>query len=271
VTRGSPTSPRASPAPATSTSPTAAGPSPRSTSSPRTDDNRAWNCGAEGPTEDPEINALRERQQRNFLATLLLSQGVPMLLGGDEFGRTQEGNNNAWCQDNGISWYGWEHADWQRRLLEFAQRLMALRREHPVFRRTRFLAGRQVEGSGLPDVWWFRADGRRMTRRDWASDDSRTLGVFLNGDELAEETADGRPIEDDSFIFLFNAHFEDVDMRLPNRSFGREWELEFSTAAPELAAGAERWPARATVAVTARSLVLLRRRGSVHVTVAASV
>ena len=183
-----------------------------------------------------------------------------MLLGGDEFGRTQEGNNNAWCQDNGISWFGWEHDEWQRRMLEFTRRLIALRREHPVFRRTRFLAGRQVEGSGLPDVWWFRADGRRMTRRDWTATDGHTLGVFLNGDELAEETADGQPIEDDSFLLLFNAYYENVDMRLPNQSFGRWWDLEFTTADPDLGAGAERFPARATLAVAARSLTLLRRR-----------
>ena len=225
-----------------------------------TDDNRSWNCGAEGPSKDLAVNALRERQQRNFLATLFLSQGVPMLLGGDEFGRTQAGNNNAWCQDNRISWFDWEHAEWQQRLLEFTRRLIALRREHPVFRRTRFLAGRQVEGSGLPDVWWFRADGRRMTRRDWAATDGHTLGVFFNGDELAEETADGLPIEDDSFLLLFNAYHEDVDMRLPNQSFGRWWELELTTADPDLGAGDERFPARAMVAVASRSLMLLRRR-----------
>ncbi|HEY7967339.1 MAG TPA: glycogen debranching protein GlgX [Solirubrobacteraceae bacterium] len=224
-----------------------------------TDDNRSWNCGAEGPTDDPQVNALRERQQRNFLATLLLSQGVPMLLGGDEFGRTQDGNNNAWCQDNGISWLGWDHEDWQRSLCEFTRRLIALRRDHPVFRRTRFLDGGETEGSGLPDVWWFRADGRRMTRRDWASADSRTLGVFLNGDELAEETVDGRPIEDDSFIVLFNAHFEDVEMRLPSQSYGREWTVEVCTADASVAAGSESFGARAAVSVTARSMVILRR------------
>jgi isoamylase len=223
------------------------------------DDNRSWNCGAGGPTDDPEINALRERQQRNFLATLLLSQGVPMLLGGDEFGRSQEGNNNAWCQDNGISWYGWEHEDWQRRLLAFGRRLIALRREHPVFRRTRFLAGQEVEGSGLPDVWWFRADGRRMTRRDWNSSETHTLGVFLNGDQLTEVTDDGRGVIDDSFLLLFNAHYEDLEMRVPNQGFGRDWALELSTAEPELEPGERRFPARAAVVVTARSLVLLRR------------
>jgi glycogen operon protein len=224
-----------------------------------TDDNRSWNCGVEGPTDDPAVLELRERQQRNFLATLLLSQGVPMLLGGDEFGRTQDGNNNAWCQDNGISWYRWEHEDWQRQLLAFTRRLIALRREHPVFRRTDFLAGRELEGSGLPDVWWFRADGRRMTQRDWADPATGTLGVFLNGDEITETTRDGQPIIDDSFLLLFNAHYEDADMRLPNQSFGREWSVELSTVDPALEPGAANVAARGTVAVTARSLVLLRR------------
>jgi isoamylase len=223
------------------------------------DDNRSWNCGAEGPTDDPQVNALRERQQRNFLATLFLSQGVPMLLGGDEFGRTQDGNNNAWCQDNGLSWYAWEREQWQQQLLAFTRRLIGLRRDHPVFRRTRFLAGRELEGSGLPDVWWFRADGRRMTRRDWASADTHTLGVFLNGDELTDTTPEGRVIEDDSFLLLFNAHFENVEMRLPNQSFGREWELELSTVDARLERGAESFPARSTVTVLARSLLLLRR------------
>jgi glycogen operon protein len=224
-----------------------------------TDDNRSWNCGVEGPTDDPEILALRERQQRNFLATLFLSQGVPMLLGGDEFGRTQEGNNNAWCQDNEISWYGWDRDEWQQRLLAFTQRLIALRREHPVFRRTHFLVGREQQGSGLPDVWWFRADGRRMTQRDWADGAVRTLGVFLNGDEITETTRDGQPIVDDSFLLLFNAHHEDVQMRLPNQSFGRDWTLELSTLDPELEPGGESHHARATVAVVARSLILLKR------------
>ena len=227
-----------------------------------TDDNRSWNCGAEGPTDDPAIVALRERQQRNLLATLFLSQGVPMLLGGDEFGRSQDGNNNAWCQDNAISWYDWEHAEWQRRLLAFTRRLIVLRREHPVFRRTQFLAGREQEGSGLPDVWWFRADGRRMTQRDWADTATGTLGVFLNGDEITETTRDGKPIVDDSFLLLFNAHFGDVDMRLPNQSFGREWALELSTLDPELEPGAERFAAHSAVTVTARSLLLLKRASS---------
>jgi isoamylase len=226
-----------------------------------TDDNRSWNCGAEGPTDDPAINALRERQQRNFLATLLLSQGVPMLLGGDEFGRTQGGNNNAWCQDNGISWLGWDHEPWQRDLLEFTRRVIGLRRRHPSFRRTRFLEGRQLEGSGLPDVWWFRPDGRRMTQRDWKRGDGHVLGVFLNGDELQETTDQGEPVVDDSFLLLFNAHFEDVDFQLPNHSFGPAWAIELSTADPPGVAPdhTRRFAAREAVPVIARSLVLLKR------------
>ena len=167
-----------------------------------TDDNRSWNLGAEGPTDDPAVLALRARQQRNFLTTLLLSQGVPMLLGGDELGRTQGGNNNAWCQDNEISWFDWAEADGE--LLEFARRVIALRREHPVFRRTSFLTGKAGE-SGLPDAWWFRPDGRRMTQRDWTSPETRTLGVFLNGREIRERTPHGEPIFGDSFLLLFNA------------------------------------------------------------------
>ena len=146
-----------------------------------TDDNRSWNCGVEGPTDDPAINALRARQQRNFLATLLLSQGVPMVLGGDEWGRSQGGNNNAWCQDNEVSWFDWGACD--EELLAFTKQLIELRQRHPVFRRTRFFDG---TGEQLPDVWWMRPDGRRMTRRDWDNTGSRAIGAFLNGEELRQ-------------------------------------------------------------------------------------
>jgi isoamylase len=218
------------------------------------DDNRSWNCGVEGPTDDPAVNALRARQQRNFLATLLLSQGVPMLLGGDELGRTQHGNNNAWCQDNELSWFDWARAD--RELLEFAKRLIALRRRHPVFRRTDFLAGQEM-GSGLPDVWWFRPDGRKMTRRDWDGGDGHRLGVFLNGQEIPTRGAHGEPIGDQSFVLLFNAGGEACDFVLPPRRFAIRWALELSTADPAASGGAV--PARAVVPVESRSLVLLRR------------
>ena len=185
-----------------------------------TDDNRSWNCGVEGETDDPAIIALRWRQQRNFLATLFLSQGVPMLLGGDELGRTQHGNNNGWCQDNELSWYEWGLREGQGEHLDFTERLIELRKAHPVFRRGKFLAGRESEGSGLPDVWWFRPDGRRMTQRDWQQPVAHVLGVFLNGQEIADRTPRGEPIEDDSFLVLFNAHHEDMTFTLPARRFG---------------------------------------------------
>ncbi len=222
------------------------------------DDNRSWNCGVEGPSEDPAILALRARQQRNFLTTLLLSQGVPMLLGGDEFGRSQEGNNNAWCQDNELSWFDWEHEPAQTRLLDFTRRVIALRREHPIFRRARFFEG-QLEGAALPDVWWFRPDGRRMTQRDWTRADARELGVFLNGDELREKTRQGAPVVDDSFLLLFNAHHEDVDFQLPSQSFGAQWELALSTTDPDAQPGSRLLDALATVPVAARSLLVLMR------------
>jgi glycogen operon protein len=220
-----------------------------------TDDNRSWNCGVEGETDDPEVNALRARQQRNFLATLLLSQGVPMILGGDELSRTQHGNNNAWCQDNEISWFDWELDDGGRSLIDFTRRLIELRREHPVFRRADFLAGREVRGSGLPDVWWFRPDGRRMTQRDWQRGDAHTLGVFLNGREIPTRTPHGEEVVDDSFLLLFNAHFEPVTFTLPTRRFGARWTVELST--DDIDGGP--YPARSQVEVVDRALVLLRR------------
>jgi isoamylase len=224
-----------------------------------TDDNRSWNCGVEGPTDDAAINALRARQQRNFLLTLLTSQGVPMLLGGDEFGRTQHGNNNAWCQDNEVSWFGWEWTDDQRALLEFTRRLVALRREHPVFHRSRFLEGRGKPGSDLPDAWWMRTDGRRMTQRDWRDGGLLAIGVFLNGEEIPSTTPRGEPVSDDSFLLLFNAHHEPIEFKLPTRRFGARWRFELSTAEPEAAAGARSYVARSTVPVGARSALVLRR------------
>jgi isoamylase len=217
------------------------------------DDNRSWNLGVEGDTDDPAIAALRARQQRNFLATLFLSQGTPMLLGGDELGRTQRGNNNAWCQDNEVSWFDWASAD--EELLEFTRGLLALRRAHPVFRRASFLTGSSPRGSGLPDVWWFRPDGRRMTLRDWHRPGARTLGVFLNGHEIRSRGPHGESIEDDSFLLLFNANHEPVEFTLPTRRFGAHWQLELATGngIPDTLA------AREPVAVQEHSLALLRR------------
>jgi isoamylase len=222
-----------------------------------TDDNRSWNCGVEGETDDPEVNELRMRQRRNLLTTLFLSQGVPMLLGGDEIGRTQEGNNNAWCQDNELSWFRWELDEDRDALLDFTRRVIRFRSEHPVFRRARFLEGRAVGDSPLPDIWWFRPDGRRMTRRDWQSAQGHRLGVFLNGDAINELTPDGERIADDSFVLLFNAFHEPVVFTLPPPRFGRRWTLELSTADGEVG---EVFPARGLVPLEGRSIVVLRRQ-----------
>ena len=223
-----------------------------------TDDNRSWSCGVEGDTDDPEVLALRARQQRNFLTTLLVSQGTPMLLGGDEMNRTQRGNNNGWCQDNELSWYDWSEDERAAELQDFTRRVIALRREHPVFRLERFLRGEDLTGSGLPDVWWFRADGRKMTRRDW-QDGEHVLGMFLNGGEIAAPGPHGEQISDDSFVLLFNAHHEDRTFMLPRRRFAAQWALELSTAEPLAPPGSVNYGARTELEVTSRSIVILKR------------
>ncbi len=223
-----------------------------------TDDNRSWNCGAEGETEDPEVLALRTRQQRNFLVTLLLSQGTPMLLGGDEMHRTQCGNNNGWCQDSELSWYDWGETEAKAELRDFTRRLIRLRRDHAVFRRISFLRGQEIDGSGLPDVWWFRTDGMKMTRKDW-QDEERTLGMFLNGEEIPDRGSQGEQITDDSFVLLFNAHHEDRAFTLPRRRFGEEWGLELSTADPAAGSGSASFDARDEVPVPAHAVVVLKR------------
>ncbi|MDQ3849034.1 MAG: glycogen debranching protein GlgX [Actinomycetota bacterium] len=224
-----------------------------------TDDNRSWNCGAEGPTEDPEILALRDRQRRNFMTTLLLSQGVPMLLGGDEICRSQRGNNNAWCQDNEISWYDWQLGERAAQMLAFTKRLIALRRAHPVFRRRHFLIGEPADGIGLPDAWWFRPDGRKMTHRDWDRGDGHVIGLFLNGEEFPYRSARGAPIVDDSFLLLVNAHHEDVTFTLPARRYGQSWTVELSTGEPEVQPDTVHVDARREVQIAARSVTVLRR------------
>jgi isoamylase len=224
-----------------------------------TDDNRSWNCGVEGETDDPEVLALRARQQRNFLATLLLSQGTPMLLGGDEFGRSQGGNNNAWCQDNEISWFDWEGMEGDGELVAFTRRLIALRRTHPVFRRREYMLGTEAEGSSLPDVWWFRPDGRRMTKVDWEDGGSRQLGMFLNGEAITALGPRGERVVDDSFLLLFNAGHEDVGFTLPARRFGQRWASELRTDEPAAEPGATTLGFGEALTVVARSVVVLRR------------
>ncbi len=225
-----------------------------------TDDNRSWNCGVEGPTDDETVLALRARQQRNLLATLLLSQGVPMLSGGDEIGRTQGGNNNAYCQDSEISWYDWDLDPTRQALLRFTQRLIALRTENPVFHRRAYLTGRETMGSGLPDVAWFRPDGRPVAQRNWGDPDLHTLAIFLNGEEIPTPTTDGQRIVGDSFLVVVNADRERALVRLPARRFGLRWELVISTSEPEAHDG-RKFPARTEVALDPHSVLVLRRSG----------
>ena len=223
--------------------------------------NRSWNCGAEGPTDNPDILRLRQRQMRNFLATLLLSQGVPMLGGGDEIGRTQQGNNNAYCQDNELSWYDWEGAD--TGLLRFVQDLIRLRAEHPVFCRRRWFQGRPIRGSDVSDIGWFTPAGTEMSDQDWQAGFAKTLGVFLNGDAIRTMNEHGEHVVDDSFYVMFNAHSEPVEFVLPESKWGEQWTLALDThelpdhvdvdhVGRQLASG-ER------LNVQAWSLVLLRR------------
>jgi len=193
-----------------------------------TDDNASWNCGAEGPTDDHQVLALRERQQRNFLATLFLSQGVPMLSGGDEIGRTQGGNNNAYGQDNEISWFDWPLAPAARRLLEFTARLVRLRLDHPVFQRRRFFQGRRIHGSAVKDLSWLRPEGTEMTAEEWSNSFSRGLGLQLAGDAIEEMNDDGLPITDDTFLILLNAQDQPVPFVLPTHE-GGTWEPVLDT------------------------------------------
>ncbi len=223
------------------------------------DDNRSWNSGAEGPTDDPEINARRERRHLGLLATLLLSQGVPMVLAGDELGRSQGGNNNSWCHDDEISWIDWEQLESSDRLLTVARRLIALRRSEPVFRRRSPLRGEPLEDGRLPDAWWFRPDGSRMTKADWHDGDRRVLGLFLNGDAIADVAPDGERIRGGSFLVLHNTGPDDVTFVLPSRRFGRRWSLELDTTQVEAEPG--EWSGRSgdEVGVPAYSVVVLRR------------
>jgi isoamylase len=190
--------------------------------------NMSWNCGAEGPTDDPKIETLRRKQRRNFLTTLLLSQGVPMLLGGDESGRTQHGNNNAYCQDNEISWLKWERDEPQNQLFEFTKRLIQFRHDHPVFRRPKFFHGRRNRDSEIRDVMWFNPGGNEMSEEDWASPFVRCLGMLLSGDTGDVVNFEGQPIRDDTFLLLINSHFEPIQFVLPGQEH-LGWELFLDT------------------------------------------
>jgi glycogen operon protein len=213
--------------------------------------NRSWNCGAEGATDDLKILTLRARQQRNFLATLFLAQGVPMLLAGDEQGRTQKGNNNAYCQDNEISHVDWATID--EPLLAFTRWVIAFRRDHPVFRRRRWFHGRPIRGT--VDIGWFKPDGQSMTDEDWDASHARSLGAFLNGKAIQTPDERGRSIVDDSFLLLFNAHTEGVDWTIP-AEYGKAWRLVLDTA--QLQPEAEPPHVNGRITTSAGSMVLLQ-------------
>ena len=218
-----------------------------------TDDNRSWNCGVEGPTRDPGVLDLRARQRRNFLATLFLSQGVPMLSHGDEIGRTQQGNNNAYCQDNEIAWVHWEDSG----DMEFVRLLSRLRHDHPVFRRRRFFTG---TGRGAAaDIAWLTPAGESMTDQDWNVGFAKSLGVFLNGDAITEPDPRGRRVRDDSFLLLVNAGSEPVEFTLPGAEYGERWEFALDTAEPGTVGDRPRLKARDVVPVGDRALLVLRR------------
>jgi glycogen operon protein len=216
------------------------------------DHNRSWNCGAEGSSANPDVIACRMRQQRNCIATLLLSQGVPMLLGGDEIGRTQQGNNNAYCQDNEISWYDWERVD--EDLLDFTKQLIALRRDHPVFRRRRWFSGRPIRGTA--DVGWFKPDGTEMNDSDWDAGFARSVGLFLNGEAIHTPDERGQRVVDDSFLVVFNAHDESLPWTLPISLRGR-WQVAADSTVPREAWGGT---IEGSTTVPARSLRVLQFR-----------
>jgi isoamylase len=219
--------------------------------------NRSWNSGVEGDTDDPVVLGLRARQQRNFIATMLLSQGVPMLLHGDELGRTQKGNNNGYAQDNELTWVHWDQAD--APLVEFTAAVTRLRKEHPVFRRSRFFDGRPVrrgEGEPLPDIVWLNRDGAEMQPEDWDVKLARTVGVFFNGQGIRERDARGQNITDVNFLLFFNADAEDAEFTLPPEEYSPAWEIVVDTAG-EGADSVPR-PAGALQSVAARSLIVMR-------------
>jgi glycogen operon protein len=215
--------------------------------------NRSWNCGTEGPADNPGVIALRGRQKRNLLTTLFLSQGVPMLLAGDEIGRTQGGNNNAYCQDNPTSWIDWGNPD--RDLLDFVQFLIWFQRSHPVFRRRRWFQGRPIRGKHLADIGWFTPSGNELSEQDWQTAYAKSVGVFLNGMAIPSPGPKGEPVTDDNFFLLFNAHWESIEFVLPQK-WGSRWEKVLDTA--HKCQTSTTYSSGESVQVLERSIVVLR-------------
>lgn len=218
--------------------------------------NRSWNCGVEGPTDDPAILQLRRQQQRNFLTTLFLSQGVPMLVAGDEFGRTQQGNNNAYCQDNEISWLNWAAAD--KHLLAFTQQLIDIRHRHPVFRRRRWFMGRPLHGAGVEDIAWLLPDGTEMTDDHWQHDFAKSLMIFMNGKGIPTPSYKGDKIIDDSFLLLFNASAGPVDFKIPKENYGHSWQQVINTTLAQQAADRPALTPGQEVHVPGHCIIVLR-------------
>ncbi|MGF2035088.1 MAG: glycogen debranching protein GlgX [Nostoc sp. CmiVER01] len=221
--------------------------------------NRSWNCGVEGETDNPDVIRLRERQRRNFLATLMLSQGVPMLLAGDEIGCTQKGNNNAYCQDNEISWRDWSLQKSNSELLYFSRELIDFRHKHPVFRRRKWFQGRPIHGFGINDIGWFNADGSEMTEKQWLVSYAKAMEIFLNGEGILTPGSRGERIIDESFLLFFNAHYETLEFALPNVFQDREWEIVIDTNEPRFLSPGKLVMGEQTVPVTDRSIMVLRR------------
>jgi len=220
-------------------------------------DNRSWNCGVEGPANDPGVLALRRRQKRNLLASLLLSQGVPMILGGDELSRTQQGNNNAYCQDNERSWLDWSPAPHRARFLEFVRHIIQLRRQHPVFSRRRYVQADMLTAEGLKEIIWLTPDGREMTENDWQQDFARCLGVYLAGGAIERRGARGQPIKDGNFLLLFNAHHETIPFAIAPELSGKPWEAVLDTALDADPLARRPVPAGSKYPLQGRSLALL--------------
>lgn len=217
--------------------------------------NRSWNCGTEGPTDDPVILKLRRQQKCNMLSTLFLSQGVPMLVAGDEIGRTQRGNNNAYCQDNEISWINWENAD--QDLLNFTQELIDFRKSHPAFCRRRWFQGLPIKGVGVEDIAWFLPDGSEMSEEHWNNDLAKSLAVYLNGRGLHSVGPKGEPIIDDSFYLIFNAYHKSIKYKLPGTKYGAQWSIVLDTSECRFKKHRKQYDAEATISVKGRSIVLL--------------
>ncbi len=216
--------------------------------------NRSWNCGAEGPTDDEEINSLRSQQKRNLLTTLFLSQGVPMIVAGDEFGRTQDGNNNAYCQDNDLSWLDWTNKD--ESLLRFTKQLIQFRREHPIFCRRKWFQGMPVKGVGLEDIAWFLPEGNEMENEHWQNDMARSLAVYLNGHGIRSLSEEGTKIEDNSFYIMFNAYWEPIHYKLPSDKYAISWVKMLDTKLDSIAEHAA-YQANEKITVEGRSVVVL--------------